>query len=173
MNVNLATREVSLVQILHDPRDEIFSTSQGNTQMLPGKRKLMGYGSNPKIKEYNANGTCVMTAQFGFDGVISSYRSYRSPWVGIPKTLPDVFSCFEHGRNKTNVYMSWNGATEHKQWKVFGASRSDLKPVAVVRKTGFETVANIKGSLRYVQVEAHGLGIQKGVSKIIPVKSGC
>ncbi|KAJ5490124.1 hypothetical protein N7453_010949 [Penicillium expansum] len=52
MNVSLATREVSLVQDLHDQRDEIFSTSQGTTQFLPGNHVLMGYGSNPKIKEY-------------------------------------------------------------------------------------------------------------------------
>nr|UPX44777.1 hypothetical protein FAC2J5_29 [Penicillium camemberti] len=52
MSVSLATREVSLVQDLHDQRDEIFSNSQGNTQFLPGNHVLMGYGSNPKIKEY-------------------------------------------------------------------------------------------------------------------------
>ena len=174
MNVNLATREVSLVQTLHDSRDEIFSTSQGNTQLLPGNHAIMGYGSNPKIKEYNPNGTCVMTAQFGLDAVVASYRAYRSPWVGVPKTLPDVFSCIEQGRSKTNVYMSWNGATEHKMWKVFGgANASDLSPVAAVRKTGFETVASIKGKLGYVQVEAHGLGIEKGVSKVVSVKGRC
>ncbi|KAJ5459381.1 hypothetical protein N7530_011325 [Penicillium desertorum] len=174
MNVNLATRDVSLVQTLHDPRDEIFSTSQGNTQLLPGNHAVMGYGSNPKIKEYNSNGTCVMTAQFGLDAVVASYRAYRSPWVGVPKTLPDVFSCVEQGRNKTNVYMSWNGATEHKMWKVFGgANASDLSPVVAVRKTGFETVASIKGKLGYVQVEAHGLGIEKGVSEVVHVKGCC
>lgn len=142
--------------------------------MLPTDHVLMGYGSNPKIKEYNTNGTCVMTAQFGFDDVVASYRAYRFPWVGVFDTLPDVFSCIDPDGNKTNVYMSWNGATEHKQWKVFGgATRSSLSPVTVTRKTGFETVASIKGRLGYVRVEAHGLGIQKGVSKIVPVKTRC
>ncbi|KAJ6143151.1 hypothetical protein N7471_002604 [Penicillium samsonianum] len=95
MNVNLATREVSLLQTLHDQRDEIFSTSQGNIQLLPTDHVLMGYESNPKIHEYNTNGTCVMIAQFGFDDIVASYRAYRFPWVGVPDTLPDVFSCID------------------------------------------------------------------------------
>jgi hypothetical protein len=59
-------------------------------------------------------------------------------------------------------------------WKVFGgANASDLSPVVAVRKTGFETVASIKGKLGYVQVEAHGLGIEKGVSEVVHVKGRC
>jgi hypothetical protein len=134
----------------------------------------MGYGSNPKIKEYNANGTCVMTAQFGEDSVVSSYRAYRHPWVGIPNTAPDVFSCADVSRNMTNVYMSWNGATEHQQWTVFGGvTRSSLPPVAVAGKTGFETVTSVKGSLNYVRVEAHGRGIETGFSKTVRVLTQC
>lgn len=80
-----------------------------------------------------------MTAQFGFDDVFASYRAYRSPWVGVPETPPDVFSCIEQGGNNTNVYMSWNGATEHREWKVFGgATRLYPSPVAAIQKTGFE-----------------------------------
>ena len=174
MNVNLATREVSSLRALHDPEDEIYSVSQGNTQILPGEHAVMGYGSNPKIKEYNWNGTCVMTAQFGEDGVVASYRAYRSPWVGIPTTAPDVFSCVDHTHNSTNIFMSWNGATENKKWRVFGgATKNDLRPVAVAPKTGFETNATIKGALKYVRVEAHGFGIEMGVSKVMDVKNEC
>ncbi|KAJ5366474.1 hypothetical protein N7541_000415 [Penicillium brevicompactum] len=174
MNVNLAKNEVSSLRALHDPSDEIYALSQGNTQLLPGGHAMMGYGSNPKIKEYNANGTCVMTAQFGEDGVIASYRAYRSPWVGIPTTAPDVFSCVDKSQNKTNVFMSWNGATEHKQWKIFGGTNhTDLSPVSVARSTGFETSVSVQAGLKYVRVEAHGRGIEKGVSKVAAVKHAC
>lgn len=174
MNVNLAKNEVSSVRALHDPSDEIYALSQGNTQLLPGGHAIMGYGSNPKIKEYNANGTCVMTAQFGEDGVIASYRAYRSPWVGIPTTAPDVFSCVDQSQNKTNVFMSWNGATEHKQWKIFGGTNhTDLSPVSVARSTGFETSVSVQAGLKYVRVEAHGRGIEKGVSKVVAVEHAC
>ncbi|CAG8380198.1 unnamed protein product [Penicillium salamii] len=172
--VNLATREASSLKTLHDPKDEIYAVSQGNTQILPGNHAIMGYGSNPKIKEYNANGTCVMTAQFGEDGVVASYRAYRSPWVGIPITSPDVASCFDQAHNKTNVFMSWNGATENQNWKIFGGhTRGELRPVSVVRKTGFETTASVAGGLKFVRVEAHGRGIEKGISKVISVEKMC
>lgn len=174
MNVDLATNDVSSLRVLSDPKDEIYALSQGNTQLLPEGHAIMGYGSNPKIKEYNANGTCVMTAQFGEDGVIASYRAYRSPWVGIPTSAPDVFSCIDQSQNKTNVFMSWNGATEHKQWKIFGGlGRADLHPVSVTRRTGFETSASVQAGLKYIRVEAHGRGIEKGVSRVVAVENAC
>ncbi|KAJ6091880.1 hypothetical protein N7467_003849 [Penicillium canescens] len=174
MNVNLDTKSVTPLRLLDDPRDEIFSTSQGAVQALPENHVLMGYGSNPKIKEYNADGSCVMTAQFGEDSVVSSYRAYRHPWVGIPNTAPDVFSCIDASHNTTNVYMSWNGATEHQQWHVFGGvTQNGLPRVGVTPKTGFETMTSVKGGLKYVRVEAHGHGIKAGVSKTVRVQTQC
>mgnify|MGYP001658243669 CR=1 FL=1 len=174
MNVNLDTKSVTPLRLLDDPRDEIFSTSQGAVQALPENHVLMGYGSNPKIKEYNADGSCVMTAQFGEDSVVSSYRAYRYPWVGIPNTAPDVFSCIDASHNTTNVYMSWNGATEHQQWHVFGGvTQNGLPWVGVTPKTGFETMTSVKGGLKYVRVEAHGHGIKAGVSKTVRVQTQC
>jgi hypothetical protein len=39
-----------------------------------------------------------------------------------------------------NVYVSWNGATEVVSWQLLqGPSKTDLRPVRVVSKTGFET----------------------------------
>ena len=39
-----------------------------------------------------------------------------------------------------NVYVSWNGATEVVSWQLLqGPSKTDLRPVRVVVKTGFET----------------------------------
>ncbi|KAL5356150.1 ASST-domain-containing protein [Aspergillus floccosus] len=174
LDVNTHTWEVRAVHQLDDPSDKIYSTSQGNLQHLPNSHSIIGYGSNPKIKEYSANGTCVMTAQFGPDNVVSSYRGYRFPWVGTPNTLPDLFACVDRGLNQTNVYMSWNGATEHRVWKVSGgATRDALRPVTEARKTGFETLAVAKGALMFVQVEAQGIGIEPGVSRVVAVKSRC
>ncbi|KAJ5767068.1 uncharacterized protein N7511_004684 [Penicillium nucicola] len=174
MNVNLDTKKVTPLRLLDDPNDEIFSVSMGAVQALPGDHVLMGYGSNPTFKEYNADGSPVMTVQFGEDGVVSSYRAYRHPWVGIPNTSPDTFACHDASHNTTNVYMSWNGATEVKQWKVFGGvTQSGLFPVGVVPKTGFETRASVKGGLKHVRVEAHGRGIKTGVSKTVHVQPRC
>ncbi|KAL4891458.1 ASST-domain-containing protein [Aspergillus ambiguus] len=174
MDVNTYTREVRPLLLLDDPKDEIYATSQGNVQRLPNGHSIMGYGSNPKIKEYSANGTCVMTAQFGPNEVVASYRGYRYPWVGTPNTAPDAFACVDRIHNQTNIYMSWNGATEHNVWRVSGGvTRDALRPVADARRTGFETVAIAKGALAFVQAEAQGMGIKPGVSQVVPVRTHC
>ena len=39
-----------------------------------------------------------------------------------------------------NVYVSWNGATEVVGWQLLqGPRKTDLRPIRVVAKTGFET----------------------------------
>ncbi|KAF9885572.1 hypothetical protein FE257_012778 [Aspergillus nanangensis] len=171
MDINELTREVRVVRQLEDPADPIYATSQGSTQHLPNGHSVMGYGAIPKIKEYSANGSVVLTAQFGPDNVVASYRGYKFPWVGAPNTVPDVVACVDRKGNQTNVYMSWNGATEHQLWKVEGGlTRDNLRGVGEVRKTGFETVAKVKGGIEWVQAEAVGMGIENGVSRVVAVK---
>lgn len=78
MTVNDKLKTATLSQELIDPHDAIYAASQGNTQLLDDGHAIMGCGSTPKIKEYDADGSCVMTAQFGKeDGDVFSYRAYR------------------------------------------------------------------------------------------------
>ena len=59
-----------------------------------------------------------------------SYRTYRMPWVGLPRTRPRVAAADEPGAG-TDVYTSWNGATEVATWEIFaGPSVAGLRPVA-------------------------------------------
>ena len=54
----------------------------------------------------------------------------------------------------TNVYASWNGATEVSAWRVLaGSSSGALQAVATAPKRGFETRITIE-SERYVAVQA-------------------
>ncbi|KAI1635369.1 Arylsulfotransferase-domain-containing protein [Biscogniauxia mediterranea] len=159
-----------------DPQDPTYSVSQGNTQLLDNGHVVMGYGSVPTAREYTANGATAMTAKFGpADGSVFSYRIYRLPWVGRPNTRPDAFACADQASNSTLVYMSWNGATEHRLWKVFAAAsnQTELALAAEVKKTGFETVAAITGRAAYVRVEAEGIDITPGVSEVISAQGRC
>lgn len=167
-------RKATLNQELLDPQDTIYAASQGNVQLLPNDHVIMGYGSTPKIKEYDPTGSCLMTAQFGpGDGTVFSYRAYRLPWVGRPTTPPSVFACMGQS-NQTLVYMSWNGATEHEEWVAFaGSTHQTLGLVGKAKKTGFETVMSFPGHSRYVYVEAHGRGISAGRSEVVSSDSHC
>lgn len=174
LTVNTATWEATLKQELIDPNDTIFAVSQGNVQVLNdgSGHTVIGYGSTPKIKEFNTKGECVFTAQFGEDKIVQSYRNHRYPWVGKPYYAPKAFAC--DAGNQTEVYMSWNGATENNKWTVFaGASEDTLNEKASVEKTGFETKATFSGSAQFVRVESAGEGIETGVSEVIAVESQC
>ncbi|KAL0938209.1 uncharacterized protein CTRU02_207940 [Colletotrichum truncatum] len=174
LTVNTATWEASLKQEFIDPNDTIFAVSQGNMQVLNDGtgHVIVGYGSTPKIKEFNADGECVFTAQFGEDKLVQSYRNYRFPWVGKPYYPPKAFAC--GNGNQTEVYMSWNGATEHKKWAVFaGDDKNALSEKVAVEKSGFETKATFSGLAQFVKVEATGEDIPTGTSEVIEVVGKC
>ncbi|KAI0470021.1 ASST-domain-containing protein [Xylariaceae sp. FL0804] len=169
MTLDTSSMTASLNRTFTDPGDPVYAVSQGNVQQLDDGHVVMGYGSTPKIREYSADGTPVMTAQFGGgDGNVFSYRAYRLPWVGRPRTSPDVFASVDAERDVISVYMSWNGATEHMAWRIFaGDDKSNLKLVAQVGKSGFETVATVPGKAAFVQVEALGPNATLGISHVV------
>ncbi|KAI1480702.1 ASST-domain-containing protein [Daldinia eschscholtzii] len=175
LTLNTETRKATLDQAYVDPQDAIYAFSQGNTQLLDNGNVIMGYGSTPKIREFSPDGATLMTAQFGpGDGHIFSYRAYRLPWVGRPKSPPSVVACKCEGSNSTTVYMSWLGATEHKSWEIFaGDSNSSLTLASHVERTGFETVATIPSQVSLIRVEARGVGITGGVSNVVSPQSSC
>ena len=132
----------------------------------------MGYGSVPTLKEFDKDGNVVLTVRWGEAEDVQSYRDYKAAWVGKPTSKPDVFACKEG--NGTRVYMSWNGATEHKSWSLFGGAKNGtLSEVARVERSGFETSAYVAHSLEFVRVEASGEGIDTGVSEVVSIVEAC
>jgi hypothetical protein len=70
--------------------------------------------------------------------------------------------------------MSWNGATEHRLWKVLGGEvAEELKEVGRVERSGFETSVMVEAGLKFVRVEAEGEGIEKGASGTVGVEGTC
>lgn len=176
MTLDIENWTATLDQQFFDPEDTITSRSQGNLQGLEDEHVLMGYGSVPRIKEYDDNGTVVMTAVFGpTDKSVYSYRVYRQPWVGKPKTAPSALACKDSSTNGTMVYMSWLGETEHTSWKIFsGIDSGNMTLVNEIERNGlFETFAGVEGKGSYFQVQASGRNITGGVSEIFSVNGTC
>lgn len=162
----------TLLQELADPGDTIYSVSQGNMEVLPSGNVVLGYGSVPTLKEFDQAGNVVLSVSWGEAEVVQSYRDYKAEWVGKPSAKPDVFAC--RADNMTEVYMSWNGATEHNTWNVFGgAVNGILGEVASMERTGFETKTSVAQKLGFVRVEARGETIEAGVSNIVSVSLVC
>jgi Arylsulfotransferase (ASST) len=143
------TKTATLVaEDLHSPA--LAASFEGNVQELPGGDDFVGWGQQPYFTEFNAKGEVVFDGRFVDSN--SSYRAYRFPWIGTPATVPAVAA--SNSGSNTNVYVSWNGATQVSSWRVLaGATADTLQAVETATKQGFESQLAIPAQ-PYVQVQA-------------------
>lgn len=120
---------------------QIRTPSQGSVQVLPDSGNIfVGWGHSPAYSEYSPNGTLVCETHFGaswydFWGRVVSYRAQKSAnWVGSPEYPPAVKI------QNSQLFVSWNGATEVETWELQGAVQADgeFHALDVMEKIGFE-----------------------------------
>jgi hypothetical protein len=129
-------------------RPPIVAVDQGNLQRLPNGNYFVGWGHESRFTEFGPRGTILFDGKFG-RGRVDSYRAYRLQWVGRPTRPPAVTVA---GRT---VYVSWNGATEVRQWELLtGARKTSLHPLRVVPKKEFETAIPAPAAPGWVVVRA-------------------
>jgi hypothetical protein len=132
--------------------DGLLASSQGNMQVLPDGRVLVGWGSEPYVTEFSRSGEVVFDAHFNKGA--DSYRAYRFPWVGHPTDRP-ALAVKREKKSEVTVYASWNGATEVRQWSVLGGpDASHLQRIAVAARNGFETQIPVKTEEQSFAVQA-------------------
>lgn len=150
LDLNTETMTASVVQEYVHP-DGILSNSQGNMQRLPNSNVFIGWGSSPEFSEMSRDGELLYSGRFQAGG--TSYRAFRFPWVGRPSTPPDIAA--ERNLFQTDVYASWNGATEVATWEVLaGSSPDQLQSVGSAPKGGFETMITVQTNEAYVAARA-------------------
>ncbi|RFU31497.1 hypothetical protein B7463_g4795, partial [Scytalidium lignicola] len=167
IRLDMENMTASLLQKYVHP-DEILNVSQGSVQLLPESGNvLVGFGNSPTWVEFSADGEVLCSAHFAphlayeiLDfGFAKSYRIFKSPWVGRPKTVPDVRA--KGGK----VYVSWNGATEVTGWrletaKALKAKDDEFVTIQELERNGFETsftLGNIGGQLHGLPARLCGL----------------
>jgi hypothetical protein len=126
---------------------------EGNVQVLPDGDDFVGWGGQPYMTEYTRDGGLAYDARFVDRN--ASYRAYRFPWSGAPVTPPQLDVV--RTAAMTTVYVSWNGATQVRSWRVLAGSAGALTPVATVAKSGFETQIDV-ATAPEVAVQALGAG---------------
>ena len=138
LRVDLRTHRAALVRAYRH-RPSLLSPSQGNAQFLPNGNIMVGWGQNAYFTEYSSAGRVLVDGKFGDAAPnIDSYRVFRFPWVGTPRTKPDAVAKRPDGTR--TVFVSWNGATQVARWVVLGgADAVHLRVVAAAAKHGFET----------------------------------
>lgn len=157
LDLDFSSHTASVNRSLQNPHGPVYAVSQGSYQDLTNAHVLLGHGAVPVLEEYDAAGNLVLLFQFGLHYLEMSYRGFRFPWVGRPRTPPAVSAYSSVDTGLTYVYMSWNGATEVRSWNIYAGSANtstELHMAMSVPKAGFETATTLPGSLSHVQVEA-------------------
>ena len=152
LQLHPATRTVTLVARYVHP-NHYSAAYMGDMQLLSNGNVFIGWGEQPNFSEYTKSGQLLLDASF--PGPDDSYRAVVAPWTGLPTYPPSALA--KSATGGTNVYVSWNGATEVSTWRVLaGNSTSSLRPIAQAPKTGFQTEVHLTGTYRRFVVQALG-----------------
>ncbi len=155
-----------VVRAYRHPR-HLLASAMGNVQLLPNGHAIVGWGVMPWMSEFDSAGRLVSDLRLPLG--CQSYRAYRGPWVGTPTGAPAVAASTNRRSGHSTLYVSWNGATEVAAWIVSGGSSpSSLQPMALARRSGFETAIPLGSSSGYVAVTAVDAGARPlGTSRAI------
>jgi arylsulfotransferase ASST len=167
IRLDLKAKTATLAQSFVRTSEPLITGSQGDVQLLGNGNRMIGWGGLPNFTEFNASGGIVFDGQFPKGEM--SYRVYRYVWAGQPAQPPAIAATIQRKSAQcplgarcplelqTTVYMSWNGATGVASWRVlWGSSLTRLKPIARVRRSGFETNVTFPGTEHYVRAQALG-----------------
>ncbi len=130
------------------PGQKLFAATQGNNQRLPNGSLMIGWGSQGRGTEIGPDGKVRFDVDLpaGYD----NYRYYRMPWQGRP-TAPPKVRAKAAPSGATNVWVSWNGATEVARWQVLGPDGAVLGSQVW---TSFETYIRVPGRPASVRLQA-------------------
>lgn len=174
---SLSTPTVQILRQYLHPAD-LQSKNQGSLQLLDDSdNAFIGWGHSPCFTEHLASGETVMDVQFAPwpDSVTpapDNYRAYKMNWTATPWWDPAI-AVRKNQQGDLNVYASWNGATEVREWVVRG---NDGIQLARARRTGFETQlpvgqrAWIHQQLWVEALDANGLVLK--TSEILDLEDG-
>ncbi|KAF2763658.1 hypothetical protein EJ03DRAFT_322583 [Teratosphaeria nubilosa] len=138
--------------------DGKLSLQRGNYQRFPNSgNTLASWSDNAYMTEHDEDGRMVLEARFRSDRFVT-YRSYKFNFTGAPSE-PIAVKSLAFGESAeaavTVVYVSWNGATEVREWRFYGRHEFGEEKVVlgVKGKSGFETVFQKNGWFAQVWVE--------------------
>jgi hypothetical protein len=159
LDVDQAAKTVRLVREFTNAA-KTFGQFQGSLQAInpsdPATNYILGYGSQPYFAEFNSEGDILLDVVFARTNAVSTYRTYKLPWVGNPLTVPDMVNDSQAKR----VYLSWNGATAVETWGVYTSQDtgdgSAWTSVLNVTRTGFETTVELSASAADLQTYVRG-----------------
>lgn len=175
---------VELLSLYPAADDQWISDSQGNMQVLnpddwANSNTFIGWGSQPVVTEHDPEGNIIYRANVASNGMMN-YRAYKFNITITPQDAPALYTYALDTDADTVYYMSWNGATEVRSWRIYGRGGCDGNWTLIdeVPKTGFETNFTAPGFQEYGMVEAvagDGTGLRnstnRGIKPFVPSPS--
>lgn len=153
--INQKKKTTSLVKTFVHPGN-LLSPSQGNTQLLSNGNVFTGWGSLKYCTEFSPSGDVLWDMEYS--AVAVTYRCYRDPWTGTPPASAIRVKSEAEGAD-SHVWVSWNGDTEVKAWRVLAGRKGNLRFSTEVPRTGFETSIPVSGqppAFKLVGLDADG-----------------
>lgn len=166
LELNESKRTARLLHSYRHPKP-LLANAMGSVQTLPNGHVLVGWGSNPFVSEFSADGRLLSDTYLGNHH--ESYRAFTYPWAAVPADPPALATRRQATTGRPIVYVSWNGATEVSHWLVqAGAHPKDLRPAGIATHRGFETVIPLRSSPRYLRAVAlNSSGRALGASRTV------
>ena len=150
LSVDESRRAVTLDHEYLHGNPPVQTIALGSVQILPDGHVFVGWGDGPYVTEYHPDGTVIYDLRMNGNGT-RSYRGFRSPWTGRPAGGPALAVDKVSGGMK--LYVSWNGDTEVRHWRILlGSSPGRLAVASVAARHGFETVIKVRRRARYAAV---------------------
>jgi hypothetical protein len=134
------TNTSTLIRQYHAPGNGLLPVFQGNTQILPNKNVLIGWGMYPSISEHTEDGTAIFFATLASPDS-QNYRAFKANWTAKPSNPPALRTYSASANSPTTFWVSWNGATDVDRWRIHATSpESDVfTPLEVIHNQGFQT----------------------------------
>ncbi|KAJ5600052.1 hypothetical protein N7450_001119 [Penicillium hetheringtonii] len=137
--------------------DSSLTRLRGSAQTLPNGNIFAGWSERGYQSEHAPNGDVLMTARFASTRY-STYRAYKSEFIGRPTNPPDVVASV-YGTNDddttTIIHVSWNGATDVAGWNFYAKAYDRGGDILIghAEKTDFETMYIVDGYMDWISVE--------------------
>ncbi len=152
--------------------DKISAGSQGNFQLLGNGNAVIGWGAQPRVSEFNADGELLL--DLAYPEGRESYRAYKFEWTGMPSERP-ALAIDPQDDGGVSIAVSWNGATEVASWQPLSGDDADaLAPLGEpVPKRGFETQFTLVQAPTVLALDAlDAAGNAIGRTRIVDLTAG-
>lgn len=155
--LHTATTPMRATVLREYPRpDGEYTGARGNVQILPDGNVFGHWGDNGYMTEFTESGDLVFEAIM-MSSRFQTYRAYKMNFTGQPADKPVVKASVQasaQGFMNTVIFVSWNGATEVAEWRMYATEEGHNTLVGTALKTGFETAFVATGYHKMVFVEA-------------------